>query len=371
MSSKRHKATPTQRALILKAQGEMGIGEYPISSRVPPDHVRVRIVSCGLCASDDHYLRHGRIGNFVVNTPMVLGHEVAGVVAELGADVSHLSVGDKVAIEPGISCAECARCREGSYNLCPRMIFFATPPINGALCSEVVHPARLCFRLPPPLTTEHGAMCEPLSVAVYAVESKARVRSGEVALVFGAGPIGVLTTLVASANGAHVINVDTNAARLAALKDLVPTVHTLEPLATPEETAAAARAAACTLAGEQAEIAASIDCTGAEPCLRAAIFATRPGGVMVMIGLGRPDNSIPTVDALSREVRLEGCFRYRDTWPRCIELMASGSIPLDRLVTHRYEFTDEGTRAALDACHDGRGADGRAVIKCMIRVSEE
>jgi len=200
---------------------------------------------------------------------------------------------------------------------------------------------------------------------------KAAVKAGQTVAVFGAGPIGVLTSLVAAANGCFVIAIDLNANRLLALKALLPQgVTTLAPRGSPEETAAAIRAAAAEQGGEDG-IAASIDCTGAEACLRAAIFATRNGGVVVMVGLGRPDNSLPTVDALLREVRLEGCFRYRNTWPRAIELMASGKIPLDALVTHRFDFTDAGTREAFDACNRGQGSDGRAVIKCMIQLAPE
>lgn len=257
------------------------------------------------------------------------------------------------------------------------MVFFATPPVHGALRSEIVHPARLCFALPPPLTTAHGALCEPLSVAVYAVEGKARVSAGQVVAVFGAGPIGVLVCLAAAANGAHVVAVDMNAERLDALKRLLPGAMTLLPRATPEETAAAVREAAARIGREVAGaertdgVAASIDCTGAEPCLRAGVFAARAGGCLVMVGLGRPDNRLPTVDAITREVRIEGCFRYRATWPRCIELLASGRIPSEALITHRFEFSDEGTRTAFDTFKTGQGPDGLAVVKCVIQVAPE
>ncbi|KAG8466856.1 hypothetical protein KFE25_008235 [Diacronema lutheri] len=375
--SKRAKPSPAQRALILRAQGEMGIADIATIETVPPDAVRVRIISCGICGSDDHYYRAGRIGNFVVESPMVLGHEVGGVVDEVGADVTHLRVGDKVALEPGIACHACALCASGKYNLCPKMSFFATPPVHGALCTEVVYPARLCFHLPPPLTTEHGALCEPLSVAVYAVETKARVQPGQVVAVFGAGPIGVLVALVAAANGARVITIDMNAKRLDALKALIPNAETLQPCTEAEETAAAVRARAAQVGAAadggtwEGDVAASIDCTGAEPCLRAGIFAARSGGVLVMVGLGRPEIRLPTVEALTREVDIVGCFRYRGTWPRCIALMASGSIPLDALITHRYAFEDDAVRSAFDACNTGQGLDGRAVFKCMIKLAPE
>lgn len=430
-SNKRFKASPAQRALVLRAQGEMGIEEVATVERVPPDHVRVRIVTCGLCASDDHYLRHGRIGNFKVDKPMVLGHEVGGVVTELGDDVTDLHIGDKVAIEPGIACEKCTLCKGGQYNLCPDMSFFATPPVDGALRTEIVHPARLCFNLPPPLTTEHGALCEPLSVAVYgelarlthtshavlppslravrdsrvrcnlarpcatppdtmppslqcafantaaAVEGKAHCKPGQVFAVFGCGPIGVLVALAVAANDAHVVVVDMNPERLAALKVLLPTAETLMPCASAEETAAAIREAAARIGAEcpgaetSEGVAASIDCTGAEPCLRAGIFAARSGGVLVMVGLGRADNRLPTVDAITREIRIEGCFRYRSTWPRCIELMEAGRIPSDALITHRFAFTDEGTHTAFDTFLSGQGPDGNAVVKCVIKLADE
>lgn len=369
-----------QPALLLRGRGEMAIAQVPRSAALNPGEVRVRIVACGICGSDVHYLTHGAIGKFVVKDPMVLGHECAGAVVEVAAEgvaPGTVKVGDIVALEPGIPCGACARCEEGRYNLCPSIRFFATPPVHGAMCAEVVHPAAFAHVVPPPLTAEHGALCEPLSVAVYAVETKAAVRSGDTVAVFGAGPIGALTAIVAAANGARVLVVDVNESRLEALRELVPSARTLTPAAAgPEATAralcaAAAEEAAAAPSPASPEIAAAIDCTGAEPCLRAGLFAVRPGGVLVVVGLGAPDASLPVLECVAtREVRLEGVFRYRNTYPRCLQLLAEGKVPAQKLITHRFAFTDAGTREAFDACMRGQGADGRAAIKCMISVGE-
>uniref|UniRef100_A0A804LUI7 Alcohol dehydrogenase-like N-terminal domain-containing protein n=1 Tax=Zea mays TaxID=4577 RepID=A0A804LUI7_MAIZE len=168
---------------------------------VGPYDVRVRMKAVGICGSDVHYLREMRIAHFVVKEPMVIGHECAGVVEEVGAGVMHLSVGDRVALEPGVSCWRCRHCKGGRYNLCEDMKFFATPPVHGSLANQVVHPADLCFKLPDGVSLEEGAMCEPLSVGVHACR-RAGVGPETGVLVVGAGPIGLVSLLAARAFGA-------------------------------------------------------------------------------------------------------------------------------------------------------------------------
>jgi len=157
----------------------MGIEHVPSVTELPPAHARVKVVACGICGSDLHYYTAGRIGKYVVESPMVLGHESAGVVTELAAsgDTRGLKVGDRVALEPGVPCGACPRCDEGRYNLCAEVKFFATPPVNGSLATEVVHPAAFCHKIPEGLRCEHGALCEPLSVAVHAVGSTRPART--------------------------------------------------------------------------------------------------------------------------------------------------------------------------------------------------
>ncbi|KAK4385042.1 Sorbitol dehydrogenase [Sesamum angolense] len=183
-----------------------------------PHDARIRMKAVGICGSDVHYLKEMKLADFVVTEPMVIGHECAGVVEEVGTEVKHLVPGDRVAIEPGISCWRCALCKEGRYNLCPEMKFFATPPVHGSLANQIVHPADLCFKLPDNVSLEEGAMCEPLSVGVHACR-RANVGPETNVLVMGAGPIGLVTMLAARAFGSpRVVIVDVDDHRLSVAK---------------------------------------------------------------------------------------------------------------------------------------------------------
>eukprot|EP00879_Flechtneria_rotunda_P025252 GHRR01026825.1.p1 GENE.GHRR01026825.1~~GHRR01026825.1.p1 ORF type:complete len:242 (+),score=53.02 GHRR01026825.1:1523-2248(+) len=191
-------------AAVLHGINDLRVQDWPIDTTVPARHVTIAIKAVGICGSDIHYLEHGRIGDFVVTQPMVIGHESAGVVAEVGTGVVGLSVGDRVALEPGVPCWHCKACREGRYNLDDKIQFFATPPVHGSLATYVTHPAELCYKLPASLSLEHGAMCEPLPVGVHACR-RAQVQPGRTVAVLGAGPIGFVVMLCAKAFGADEI----------------------------------------------------------------------------------------------------------------------------------------------------------------------
>lgn len=234
----------------------MAIEQYDLPPLGPTD-VRVAIKSLGICQSDVHYLRHGRIADFVLRAPMVIGHECAGEVAAVGAAVTSLKVrvyvdwltpqsiytqsvpihidiqpkiytqvGDRVALEPGVAClgSGCLQCVTGRYNLCPQMRFFATPPFHGSLARFVHHPAGLCFKVPETVSLEEAAMVEPLSVGVYAC-TKAGLRPGQRVLICGAGPIGLAALLAARAFGAAEVAItDLDAGRLALAAAVAPGV---------------------------------------------------------------------------------------------------------------------------------------------------
>src|SRR5512141_2535439 len=179
---------------VLHRAHDLRLEERPIP-RPGPDEVLVAIRAVGVCGSDVHYWHEGRIGDFVVQAPLVLGHECAGVVVESGAEVTSLAPGDRVALEPGVPCRRCPACKSGRYNLCPDVIFMATPPVDGAFAQYVVHPADFAYRLPDHASLEEGALLEPLSVGIHAAR-RAGVGLGDTVLVGGAGPIG-LTALLA------------------------------------------------------------------------------------------------------------------------------------------------------------------------------
>ena len=192
------------KALVLNSPLDLAVRDVPDPGAPGPGEVRVRVAEVGICGSDVHYYEHGRIGDFVLRAPMILGHEASGVVEEVGADVESLEAGDSVAMEPGVPCSSCRECMTGRYNLCKDVRFWATPPYDGVLAEHVVHPAGLTFRLPGQMTAEEGALMEPLAVGVHACE-RGGVRPGSVVAINGAGTIGCVTLMAALAYGASQV----------------------------------------------------------------------------------------------------------------------------------------------------------------------
>ncbi|KAF5344146.1 hypothetical protein D9758_008852 [Tetrapyrgos nigripes] len=201
-------------SFVLRAIDDVAYEQRPIPE-ISDREVLVEVKKTGICGSDVHYLAHGRIGDFVVKDPMVLGHESAGVVCKVGAKVSHVKVGDRVAVEPGSTCRMCDACKSGRYNLCPDIVFAATPPYDGTLGRYYRVLGDLAFPLPDNLSLEDGAMMEPLSVGVHSVHTLGNFRSNQSIVVFGCGPVGLLCMTVAKALGARrIIAIDIVESRL-------------------------------------------------------------------------------------------------------------------------------------------------------------
>jgi len=317
------------RAAVLVRRGELRIEERPTPSP-GPGQVLVRVSAVGICGSDVHYWHRGAIGPFVVRAPLILGHECAGQVAAVGPGVTGLAPGDRVALEPGVPCGHCAACRCGRYNLCPEVRFLATPPVDGALAEYVAHPAAFCFRLPPEVSDEVGALLEPLSVGVHAAR-RGGCGLGSRVLVTGLGPIGLVAVLAARACGAAAVYAtDPVAFRRAAAGALGA------------EALAAEEAAALRPAGDGVDVA--IECSGAAPALALCCAALRPGGVLVVVGMGAETATLPLIELQTREVEVRPIFRYAHTYPAALALAASGRAPLERLITHRLplERVEEG-----------------------------
>jgi L-iditol 2-dehydrogenase len=309
----------------------------------------------GICGSDVHYLVHGRIGDFVVNSPMIIGHEASGVVAKVGKNVKNLAVGDRVAIEPGVSCRLCSFCKTGKYNLCPDMKFCATPPYDGNLRRFYAHAADFCFKLPDHVSMEEGALLEPLSVGVHACR-RAEVQLGDYVLILGAGPIGLVTLITAKEMGASkVIITDLLESRLKVAKELGAD-FTLCIGKDDKETDLVAKIR--TMMGIEPN--KTVDCSGAESTNRLGLCATRSGGIFVIVGCGPPEVKIPLVSALAREVDIRGVFRYANDYSAALALVSSGKANVKRLVTHHYDINE-----TADAFKTSRfGTDG--AIKVMI-----
>ncbi|XP_022738601.1 sorbitol dehydrogenase isoform X4 [Durio zibethinus] len=283
---------------------------------------------------------------------MVIGHECAGIIEEVGSEVKNLVPGDRVALEPGISCWRCDLCKEGRYNLCPEMKFFATPPVHGSLAHQVVHPAYLCFKLPDNVSLEEGAMCEPLSVGVHACR-RANIGPETNVLVMGAGPIGLVTMLAARAFGApRIVIVDVNDNRLSVAKDLgadevVKVSTNMQDI--PEEVERICKAMG-------AGVDVSFDCAGLNKTMSTALTATSAGGKVCLVGMGHTEMTVPLTPAATREVDVIGIFRYKNTWPLCLEFLRSGKIDVKPLITHRFGFSQKEVEEAFETSARGGNA---------------
>lgn len=321
-----------------------------------PHDVRVRMKAVGICGSDVHYLKHMRCADFVVKEPMVIGHECAGVVEEVGNAVKTLVPGDRVALEPGISCWRCDYCKDGRYNLCPDMKFFATPPVHGSLANQVVHPADLCFKLPEDVSMEEGAMCEPLSVGVHACR-RANVGPETNVLIMGAGPIGLVTMLSARAFGApRIVVVDVDDYRLSVAKELG--ADEIVKVSTDIQDVAAEVVQIHKAMGAGVDV--TCDCAGFSKTMSTALSATGPGGKVCLVGMGHNEMTVPLTPAAAREVDVIGVFRYKNTWPLCIEFLRSGKIDVKPLITHRFGFSQKEVEEAFET-----SARGGSAIKVM------
>lgn len=318
--------------------------------------VLLEMDSVGICGSDVHYLVHGRIGDFVVKQPMIMGHEASGIVRKLGKNVNNLKVGDRVALEPGVCCRMCRFCKSGKYNLCPDMKFCATPPIHGNLRRFYAHAADFCFKLPDHVTMEEGALLEPLSVGVHACR-RAEVGLGDNLLILGAGPIGLVSLIAAKECGAaKVVITDLVQGRLDVAKELGAD-YTLQINVNDKEEDIVAKIEE--LLGEKPS--KSIDCSGAEATNRLGLMSTQSGGVFVIVGCGPPEVKLPLISALSREVDIRGVFRYANDYPAALALVSSGKAKVKRLITHHFELNE-----TLEAFQSSRDAATNGAIKVMI-----
>jgi L-iditol 2-dehydrogenase len=318
------------RAAVLVGSGRIEVEERPVPNPAPGD-VLIRVSSVGVCGSDTHYYREGRVGSFVVDGPLVLGHEAAGTIVGVGDSVDPGRIGQRVSIEPQRPDPDSAETRRGDYHLCPHMEFFATPPIDGAFCDYVTIGAAFAHPVPDGVTDEAAALCEPLSVGIAAVR-KARLEAGARVLIAGAGPIGIVIAQVARAYGAaEVIVSDPDATRRTRAEAFGAT-SVLDPTSA---------------AMDDLGVDAFIDASGAPPAVVSGLRAIRPGGTAVLVGSGAESMTLPTQLIQNRELVLTGVFRYANTWPTALALVESGRVDLDAMVTARYPL--EKVAEALDS----------------------
>lgn len=319
------------------------------------DEVLVKLEYIGVCGSDLHYYEHGAIGNFIVKTPFVLGHECSGTVVEIGEKVKHLKVGDRVALEPGKTCGECEFCRTGRYNLCPDVIFFATPPVDGVFQEYVAHPESLSFKLSEKISTVEGALIEPLAVGMHAAR-QGNATIGQTAFVTGTGCIGLCSMLALKACGiSKVYVIDVIKKRLdkalelgatgvidASKEDVVKRVLELTD-------------------GKGSDL--TIETAGVEATTNQAIQFAKKGSTIVLVGYSKTGMINMNVGmSLDKELTFKTVFRYRHMFPLCIDAIESGAINIKNIVTNTYNFSD------LQRGLDDSVNDKANIVKTVIKM---
>ena len=317
--------------------------------------VLVKVEYVGICGSDLHYYESGRIGNFIVEPPFVLGHEAGGTVVEVGSGVTHLKAGDRVALEPGKTCGHCEHCKAGKYNLCEDVIFFATPPVDGVFQEYVAHEAGLCFKLPDNVSTLEGALVEPLSVGLHAA-MQGGAHIGQTAVVTGAGCIGIVSLLALKAMGvSRVIVVDVIEKRLQKAKELgADYVINGKEQDTVAEIKRLTEGKGCDL---------SIETAGTQITASQLIQASKKGATIVFVGYSASgEMTLPIGMALDKELTFKTVFRYRNIYPMAIEAIAAGKIRIKDIVTDYFELDD--IQHAMDACVENKAE----IVKGVIRI---
>jgi D-xylulose reductase len=344
------------RALVLERQHELAMRDIELPMEVGPGMVKIAIHTVGVCGSDVHYYTHGKIGPFVVNAPMVLGHEAAGTIVEVGAGVSHLKVGDRVCMEPGVPDPNSRASRLGMYNIDPAVSFWATPPIHGVLTPEVVHPANYTFKLPDNVSFAEGAMVEPFAVGMQAA-TKAKITPGDTAVVLGAGPIGTMVAIAALAGGcARVIIADLAQPKL----DIAARYQGIIPVNIREHNIV--EEVKRLTDGWGADIV--FECSGSPHAWKTIMDLPRPGGTIVVVGLPVEPAPFDIATASTREIRIETVFRYAHQYDRAIALFASGRVDLKPLISETFDFED--SIAAFERAVEARPTD----VKLQIRVGK-
>ena len=314
------------RAVVIHAPKDLRVEDSPVED-VGPGQVRIRVEAGGICGSDLHYYQHGGFGTVRIQEPMILGHEVAGIVEETAKDVSGIAVGDRVAVSPSRPCGQCTYCQSGNHIHCLDMRFYGSamrmPHIQGAFREILVADSTQCHKVNDRVDAACAAMAEPLAVCLHAVR-RAGPLLGKRVLITGSGPIGVLCAMAARRAGAlEIVATDVAAAPLAVMRaaaaDTVLNVgdqaDALEPYA-----------------ADKGSFDVHFEASGNAKALVGAFDALKPGAIIVQVGLGG-DAMIPMNTIVAKEFQLRGTFRFHEEFGHAVELMGRGLIDVGALVS--------------------------------------
>jgi len=329
-------------ALVIHAPKDLRV-ESVVTESVRAGQIRVRVRKGGICGSDLHYFNHGGFGTIRIKEPMVLGHEISGIVEEVAQDVTTVAKGDRIAVSPSRPCGRCTYCQQGLQNHCLDMRYYGsamrTPHVQGAFRQEIVCDAGQAHKLADGISDSEGALAEPLAVALHAVR-RAGSLLGKRVLVTGCGPIGALVVMAARrAGAAHIVATDVSAFTLrSALK-----VGADEALNVAENADALARFCA-----DKGSFDVLFEASGNEQALRGALDALRPRGVIMQVGLGG-DMTLPINTIVAKEFDLRGAFRFHEEFAIAVELLNKGLIDVKPLISATLPFRDSGRAFALAA----------------------
>lgn len=325
-------------SVVLTSVKNIRFEERPVPEIEDPHFVRIRIMKTGICGSDTHYYETGAIGKFVVEKPMVLGHESSGIIDEIGSAVTKVKVGDKVAIEPGFPSRYSKETMSGKYNLCPHMQFAATPPYDGTLAKYYCVPEDFVYKLPDNIGFDEGALCEPLAVACHAAKL-GEITFGKNVIIFGAGPIGLMCAATAKAWGAtNILVVDIFEDKLKLAKEIGAT-HTYNSTSVKF---GSLKEHADYLHKTFFVPNTILECSGAAFCARLGIYCTGNSSVFVQVGMTTTEiDAYPIGVISSNESVIKGSFRYDfGDYEKAVKLISSGAIPVKKFITHRFTFKD-------------------------------
>ncbi|SHE24475.1 NAD(P)-dependent alcohol dehydrogenase [Actinomyces glycerinitolerans] len=317
-----------------------------------PGEVLIKIARVGMCGSDMHGFKSGPYIPPQPGQEVGLGHEPAGVVVEVGDDVTELKAGDRVCVEPGIPCYTCEFCLSGHYNVCPNVDFMATAPnYRGAFTEYLVHPATLVFPLPDELSLDEGALVEPASVAVHAVEM-AGTLLGKTVVILGAGAVGLMVSMVARMAGARkIVAVDLQDSRLQTARRLGAdaTVNSGEgdPVARIKEV----------VGRYGADVV--FETAGAVPTVKLGLQVVKRRGRFMIVGTVPGEAPVPFL-AINREVTIQTVFRYCNSYPTTIELIRSGALRVSELIDRHFAYAD--IQHAFETAVGDPGSFTKAVV---------
>ena len=341
------------KAVFMTGIGKLETREIDIPT-INDDQVLVKIEYVGICGSDIHYLEHGKIGDFVVNGDLILGHECAGIIARVGSQVKHLKVGDKVALEPGQTCGQCEFCKTVRYNLCPDVEFLATPPHHGCLMNYMAYPASMAFKLPDNMDTKEGALVEPFAVGIHSA-MQGGVSLGSSVVILGAGCIGLMTLAACRTFGARDITVvDIIEKRLQfALKLGASRILNAKKIDVRYELMAST-------AGKGFDVV--FETAGTTQTISQTPYLVKTGGTIVLVGMA-PQDIIPydISNILAKEAQIKTVFRYRNIYPQAIGAISSGVSNIAEVVTREFAFDE--TNNAFSYVTNNKSDVVKALIK--------